>query len=133
MLYQWDGEIYPCHRLMCRPFLMGTIDDFDMNHPSQQFQDALDRLAFCDKHRNPLCEGCWAKVFCLACPGADVFAKNNYQIPDGFCSEIQKRIEGNLAALYEIKSDTHKWSGFVAGLQTLAGKLRQVSSAEDTC
>jgi uncharacterized protein len=128
-----DGEIYPCQRLIRRPFLMGTIDDFDISHPSRQFRDALDRLAFCDKHRNPLCERCWAKVFCFGCPGSDTFANNNYQISEWFCGEMRKLIEGNLGALYEIKSDPHKWSGFLAGLQNLADRLRQVSSAVDIC
>lgn len=129
-----DGEIYPCHRLMSPHFLMGTIHDFDIAHPSQQLQDALDRLAYCDKHRNPRCRACWARPFCMSCPGADIFVSNNYQVPERFCQWMCTFIEDNLSALYDLKSNPPAWSQFLGGLHRFSDELgKQTQSPVDAC
>lgn len=120
-----DGEIYPCHRLMDPSFLMGTVYDFDYAHPSEQLRRALDRLTYCDKDRNPLCQNCWVKPFCVACPGSDIFASNDYRVPERFCKEMGTFIESSLTLLYEIKSDLQAWPRFLTGLQRLSADLRK--------
>lgn len=104
-------------------FLMGTVCDFDVVHPSEQLSRALDRLTYCDKDRNPLCRNCWAKAFCLACPGSDIFASNDYRVPERFCKEMGTFIESSLTLLYEIKSDLQAWPRFLTGLQRLSADL----------
>lgn len=123
-----EGDIYPCQIFIGQEqFLMGTVDDFDMDNPSPRFQNAVKYMTYRDKDRNPICRECWVKAFCFSCPGSDTFSSNGYQIPEQFCHTMRSWMENVLALLYEIKCDPVMWKKFLDGIRKIsddAGKSR---------
>lgn len=116
-----EGDIYPCQIFIGQEqFLMGTVDDFDMENPSPRFQNAVKYMTYRDKDLNPICRECWVKAFCFSCPGSNTFSSNNYQIPEAFCRTMRSWMENVLALLYEIKSDPVMWKKFLDGIRKIS-------------
>ncbi|HEU4390926.1 MAG TPA: SPASM domain-containing protein, partial [Blastocatellia bacterium] len=119
-----EGDIYPCQVYIGQDdFLMGTVDDFDYDNPSPRLKRALDRMMYADKETNPICRECWAKAFCVSCPGSHIFASNDYHVPESFCNGMRKWVENILSLLYEIKKDPAMWANFMDGLKILAKEV----------
>jgi uncharacterized protein len=121
-----EGEIYPCQIFIGKEeFRMGTVDDFDYRSPTPQLLSVLDRLIYADKERNPICAHCWARSFCVSCPGTELFASNGYLIPEGFCRNMYDWVERVLARLYDIRSNPQLWLQFLEGIKVLARQLEE--------
>jgi uncharacterized protein len=119
-----EGEIYPCQVFIGRPeFLMGTVDDFDYDNPSPALKRTLDLMIYADKDRNPICRDCFAKDFCVTCPGSHLFSANNYNVPEHFCTSMRKWVENVLGVLYDIKSDPILWKNFLHGLKEMSQEI----------